>query len=169
MSDKQKLPENTTELLSQIETEWSALMDVVGKLDERQKTAPDAGGWSPKDNLAHLAEWMKFMLDFHMDGQPSHEVMGVTPEVTANWDDDRINQILFERNRARSIEDVLTGLKEVFARAMDRLKSTPFEELLKPRFPDQPGSPSLLEMGILNNTRDHFAEHRETIEKVLMK
>ena len=169
MSDEKELPKNKSELLSQIETEWSALMDVVRKLDGIQMMAPDAGGWSPKDNLAHISEWMKFMLDFHMDGQPSHEVMGVTPEVTANWDDDRINQILFERNRARSVEDVLTGLKDVYAHAMNRLKSTPFEDLLKPRFPDQPGSPSLLEMGILNNTRDHFAEHRETIEKVLGK
>ena len=42
MSDEQKLPGNKTELLSQIETEWSALMDVVGKLDERQMSAPDS-------------------------------------------------------------------------------------------------------------------------------
>jgi hypothetical protein len=60
-------------------------------------------------------------------------------------------------------------LKDVYAHAMDRLKATPYEELLKPRFPDQPGSRSLLEMGILNNTRDHFAEHRATIEKAFRK
>lgn len=51
---------------------------------------------------------------------------------------------------------------------MSRLKATPFEVLLKPRFPGMEDSPSLLEMGVLNNTRDHFAEHRGTIEKVLM-
>jgi hypothetical protein len=167
MSDEQKLPENTTELLSQIETEWSALMDVVGKLDGIQMTSPDAGGWSPKDNLAHISEWMKVMLGYHMDHRPSHEVIGVAPEVAADWDADRINQVFFERNQARTVKDVSSELKEVYGRVMDRLKSTPFEELLKPRFPDQPVGPSLLEMGILNNTRDHFAEHRETMEKVL--
>ena len=169
MSNEQELPKNTAELLSQIEAEWSALMDVVNKLDERQMITPDAGGWSPKENLAHISEWMKVMLGYHMDHRPSHEVIGVAPEVAADWDADRINQVFFERNKVRTVKDVSSELKEVYDRVMDRLKSTPFEELLKPRFPDQPGSPPLLEMGILNNTRDHFAEHRETLEKGLAK
>ncbi len=168
MSAEQGLPGNKAELLSQIEAEWSALMDVVAKLDVTQMITPDAGGWSPKDNLAHISEWLKFMLDRHMGGQTAHAAMGVVPEVIENWDIERINQIFFERNRERSVEDVLQELKTLYARAMDRLGSTSFEEMLKPpHWADQADSPSLLEMGILNNTRDHFAEHRETLEKGL--
>ncbi len=168
MSAQWKLPGNTAELLSQIEAEWSALMDVVAKLDENQMTTPDEGDWSPKDNLAHISEWLKFMLIRHMGGGTAHEAMGVTPEVIGDWDVDRINGVLFERNRDRSTEDVLAELKKLYAMAMDRLASTPFEETLKPpHWADQQSTPSLLEMGILNNTRDHFAEHREAIEKVL--
>ena len=170
MSAQWKLPGNTAELLSQIEAEWSALMDVVAKLDESRMTTPDEGGWSPKDNLAHISEWLKFMLIRHMGGGTAHEAMGVAPEVIGDWDVDRINGVLFERNRDRSTEDVLAELKKLYAMAMDRLASTPFEEMLKPpHWADQPDNPSLLEMGILNNTRDHFAEHREAIEKVLAK
>lgn len=167
MSPEQELPKNKAELLSQIETEWSLLMDVVRKLDGTQMITPDAGGWSPKDNLAHLAEWLKFMLGRHMDKRPAHEVMGVAKEVTDLWDDDRINRIFFEQNRDRSVEDVLTELKNIYMHAMDRLRSTSIEDMLKPLLPDQPDSRSLLEGGILNNTRDHFAEHRKTIEKAL--
>ena len=55
-------PKNTEELLQDIEAEWSALRKVVEKLSPEQMIRPDAGGWSPKDNLAHLAHWERFML-----------------------------------------------------------------------------------------------------------
>ena len=103
-------PKTKEELLSRIAREWDLLISVVAKLDEKQMSTPDAGGWTPKDNLAHLAEWMKILLGYHLDNRPSHEVLGVAPEVTAaDWDYNRINQILFERNRSRSVEDVLVG------------------------------------------------------------
>ncbi len=163
----EEYPKNKTELLSGIEREWSALMNAVAKLDEKQMTTPDAGGWSPKDNLAHLAEWMNILLGYHLDNRPSHEVIGVAPEVTAaDWDYNRINQVLFERNRDRSIEDVLGGLKNVYTRVILRLETTPFEDLLKPRWPEEKDSPSFL-WAVIVNTSEHFAEHRETMEKAL--
>ena len=162
MSDN---PANQAELLSIISREWTALMDVVARLDETQMTTPDDGGWSPKDNLAHLAEWMKILLGYHMDNRPSHEVIGVSPEVTEDWDSNVINGVLFERNRGRSMDDVLDELKRVYAEVCDKIKSTPFESLMKSRWPDDPESPTVL-WAVLVNTRDHFAEHRETMEKV---
>ncbi len=65
------LPKSTAELLNDIDHEWSALMHVVDQLTPEQMTTPDAGGWSPKDNLAHLTEWMKILLGYHMDKRPS--------------------------------------------------------------------------------------------------
>ena len=94
------LPGNISELLEQIGCEWIALMHVVDQLTPEQLTLPDAGGWSPKDNLAHLTEWMKILLGYHMDGLPAHEVVGVSPEMTEEWDMDVINQVLF---RAQSL------------------------------------------------------------------
>ncbi len=159
-------PKNKTELFAHIAHEWDLLLAVVVKLDEAQMTAPDSGGWSPKDNLAHITEWMKILIGYHLDDRPSHEVLGVTPEVTANWDYNRINQVLFERNRHRSVEDVLSELKREYAHVIERLESTPFENLLKPRWPEEKDSPSLL-WAVIANTTEHFAEHRETMEKVL--
>ena len=169
MNEEQGLPRNKAELLSQIEAEWSALMGVVAKLDGTQMITPDAGGWSPKDHLVHISEWMNFMLDRHMDKRPAHVVMSVLPEIIEDWDVDRINKIFFERNRDRAVKDVVDELKTIYARAIEKLTSTPFEDLLRPLLPERADSPSLLVMGILNNTRDHFAEHRETLEKVLAK
>ena len=52
------VPGSMPELLASIEHEWKLLWDVIGRLDETKMLAPDEGGWSPKDNLAHLSEWV---------------------------------------------------------------------------------------------------------------
>ncbi len=64
------------------------------------------------------------------------------------------------------MEDVLDGLKNIYARVILRLESTPFEDLLKPRWPEEKDSPSFL-WAVIVNTSEHFAEHRENIEKAL--
>ncbi|MFZ5904637.1 MAG: ClbS/DfsB family four-helix bundle protein [Chloroflexota bacterium] len=157
-----------TELLSEIEREWKALIDVVNQLTPQQMVTPDAGGWSPKDNLAHLTEWMTTLMGYHMDGRPSHEVMNLDPADTEDWDMDIINARLFERNKERPVEEVLAGLKSKYAELTARLEAMPFEDLLKPRWPDDPEKRPLVNW-ILGDSSEHFAEHREVIEQALSK
>ncbi len=161
-----KLPESSDELMTDIEREWNALMAVVDRLTPEQMTSPDEGGWSPKDNLAHLGEWMNVLMGYHMDKRPSHEVLGVAPEVTEAWDMEVINPVLFERNLERSTAEVLSELRGVYNELFGKLKSMPFEELLKPRHADDPEKRPML-LWVLGDTTEHFAEHRETIEKRL--
>jgi hypothetical protein len=162
------LPKSKAELTSLIEREWSALMDVVAQLSPEQMHTPDEGGWSPKDNLAHLTEWMNILLGYYFDHRPSHKVIGVDPEVTADWDFDVMNEVMFKRDRDQPIRQVLDELKSTYAKVHDRLESTPFEELLKPIFEDDP-TKWLLINGVIGNTSEHFEEHRETIAKILNK
>ncbi len=167
MSDEQFLPGSTSELISFIEREWKSLMEVVERLEKANKlTTPDAGGWSPKDNLAHLTEWMNILMGYHMDKHPAHEVMRVEPEVVRGWDMDVINPVLFERNRNRSTHDVLDELRRVYAELVKKLDALPFEELMKPRRADDPEKRPLL-LWVLGDSAEHFAEHRATIEKML--
>lgn len=160
------IPENKQELMAAIQREWSSLMDVVGRLDERQMTAPDAGGWSPKDNLAHLAEWMNSLMGYHMDKRPAYEVMRIPEQATRGWDMEIINPILFERNRNRSSEEVLGELKRVYNTLISKLEDMSYEELMAPRYPDDPEKRPLI-LWVIGDTSDHFAEHRATIEKML--
>ena len=166
MTDEEWIPGSKAELMSAIRREWKQLMDAVQKLDEQKMTAPDEGGWSPKDNLAHLAEWMNALMGYHMDRRPAHEVMALPEEVTKDWDFEVINPVLFERNRERTVEDVLDQLQQVYGELVDKLEATPFEDLLKPRHADDPEKRPLL-LWILGDTTEHFLEHRETIEKML--
>ena len=164
MSDP--MPQSTPELLSDIEGEWKELWRVVGRLTPEQLLAPDSGGWSPKDNLAHLTEWMKILMGYHLDRRPSHEVVGVPPEVTRDWDMDVINPVLYARNRDRSIDEVVNECRRVYTDLMQKLRSTPFEDLMLPRHADDREKRPVL-LWVLGNTTEHFAEHRATIETLL--
>jgi hypothetical protein len=160
------IPENKNELLAAIRREWKLLMDVVAKLDEKKMTTPDEGGWSPRDNLAHLTEWMNSMMGYHMDRRPPHEVMNLPEEITRGWDMEVINPELFERNKDRSTQDVLDELKRTYETVLAKLESTPFEDLMKPRHADDPEKRPLL-MWVIGDTSGHFEEHRQVIERML--
>lgn len=160
------LPESKADLIARIDREWSVLMDVVDRLSPGQMVVPDEGGWSPKDNLAHLTVWMDILLDYHMDGRPAHEVAGVTPEQAENWDFEAMNQIFFERYRDQPVEEVLYELNKAYERVRARLDAMSFEDLMKPRREDDPEQQPILNW-ILGDTSEHFEEHRKTIEEML--
>jgi len=166
MMADETLPKSKAELMSLIEREWSALMDVVAQLSSAQMLTPDEGGWSPKDNLAHLREWMNILLGYYFDRRPAHEVVGVAPEVTEKWDLEGMNDIMFKRDRHQPIEQVLTELKSIYAKVLARLGSITFDDLMKPRDEDDPRKEPIINW-VIGNTSDHFAEHRETIAKML--
>ena len=166
MSDEEWIPGSKAELMSAIKREWKLLMDVVAKLDEQKMLAPDEGGWSPKDNLAHLSEWMNSMMGYHIDRRPPHEVMRITEEQASGWDMEVINPVLFERNKDRSIEDVMDELKQTYEKVLAKLESMSFDDLMKPRHADDPEKRPLL-MWVIGDTSGHFAEHREVIERML--
>ena len=166
MADEEWVPGSKAELISAIRREWKLLMDVAGKLDEQKMITPDEGGWSPKDNLAHLSEWMNSLMGYHIDRRSPEEVMGLTPEQAKGWDMEIINPVLYERNKERPIEDVLDELKLTYEKLLAKLDSMSFEDLLKPRHADDPTKRPLL-MWVLGDTSEHFAEHREVIQRML--
>ena len=160
------IPQSTSELLSVIEDEWNALMRVVDRLSEQQMVTPDSGGWSPKDNLAHLAEWMRYMKGSYLHKMPAHEAMGIEESTFRGLDENGINAVLLERNRNRSSADVLDGLKSTYADIVETLREIPFPNLMKPLRASGPDKRLVIE-SVLANTSDHFREHRLTIEKAL--
>ena len=162
-----------TALLKSIEREWMALWSVIDRLSPEQMTTLDSGGWSPKDNLAHLTEWIKVLLGYHIDKRPAHEVLGMPEETVKDWDsaigdneETVINPALFERNKNRLTADVLAELEKTYAELITRLEDMSIEDLMKPRRAEDPQKRPLV-LWILGETTEHFAEHRATIEKLL--
>jgi hypothetical protein len=163
---EQWIPGNKRELMSAIKREWKLLMDVVEKLTDEQLTTLDAGGWSPKDNLAHLSEWMNAFMGIHLEHRPEHEVLGISEDRLKGWDMEIINPILFERNRNRPSQDVLDELKQVYERLTAKLESMTFEDMMQPHHEGDLEKRPLI-LWILGDTTEHFSEHRETIEKAI--
>ncbi len=166
--DEQWVPGNKKELISAIEREWKLLINIADKLTDKQMLTPDASGWTPKDNLVHLSEWMNALMGYHLDRRPRHEAMRLPEEVVEAWDFEIINPALFERNRNRSRQDVLDELKKVYEILFAKLDAMSFDDLLKPRHADDPEKRPVL-MWVLGDTTEHFLEHRETIEKAINK
>jgi hypothetical protein len=166
MAEEEWVPGSKAELMSAVRREWKLLMNVVEKLDEQKMTTPDENGWSPKDNLAHLSEWMNSLMGYHIDKRPAEEVMRLTPEQTKDWDMEVINPVLYDRNKDRPIEDVMDELRQTYEKLLAKLDTMSFEDLLEPRHPNDPEKRPLL-LWVLGDTTEHFAEHRETIEKML--
>ena len=85
---------DTAELLAGIEHEWQLLIQLAQTLTDEQMQTPDAGGWTPQDNLSHVAEWMKILLGYYLGGRPAHRVIGVFEAIVRDWDMEVINPIL---------------------------------------------------------------------------
>jgi len=164
-SDYSIPPRDKAELMQRIEREWTALQRAIEGLGDEQMNVPDTGGWSIKDNLAHLAAWERFMRLHHLRDLPPHEVMGVDQATFEQVDENGLNAILFERNRSRSIADVLAGLNRSHADVLPDLEPMSFADLMKQRFPGDPEARPLIDW-VIGNTYDHYREHRAAIEKL---
>ncbi len=165
MSDN-PTPQSKEELMAQIEREWNLLLGVIAKLSPDQMTKPDPGGWSPKDNLAHLSAWMNFLQRAYLGGEPSHAVMGIEERKFKELDEDGINAVIFERNRNRSVDDILNEIKKTYHETLQTLGRTSYADLMKPLKPDDPQKRPIIGW-VTGNTSGHFAEHRGYIERIL--
>ena len=158
-------PQSKEELMSEIKREWDALMQVVNCLTPDQMTTPDSGGWSPRDNLAHLSAWMNIMLKSYLGGMPAHQAMGIDEQKLKELDEDGENAVIFERNRGRSTEEVLSELKDTYNETVKTLRAMDFQNLLKAFKGDNPQTLAIDR--VRGNTSEHFKEHRVIIGRAL--
>ena len=157
-------PQSMSDLLARIRAEWSALLAAVEALSPEQMTTPDAGGWSPKDNLAHLTAWEQWLLRYHLGGEPAHQVLLMDEATFDRLDETSINALLYERSRDRSAESVLSELKDTHSRVLATLERMSFDDLLAARYADDPQHRPVLDW-VIGNTYEHIQEHRQTIER----
>jgi len=158
------LPRDKTDLVERIQREWSALMRAIEELTPEQMSAPMSGGWSVKDNLAHLAAWEQFLVHHHLKGQPPHQAMQMDAETFERLDETAINAMIRERNRHRAVADVLADLQRSHAQVLQALEPMSFDDLMQPHYPDDPERRPLIGW-VIGNTYEHYTEHRQNIER----
>ena len=153
-----QLPQNTTELLQQIDQDWTQLMNAVAALTVEQVITPNADGWTVKDHLAHLAHWEQWLLRYHLNGEPAHSILEVDAEEITEFQVDQINELVRQRSRSRPLDETLHDLHETHAQVVTTLTAMPFDKLLQPRYADEPDKGPTLNW-VIGNTYEHYQEH----------
>ncbi len=165
-NDYSALPGDKVALIARIQHEWAALQQAIAQLNPAQMNKPDAGGWSIKDNLAHLSSWENFLRLYHLQGQLPHEVLQLDKQTFEQLDENGLNQILFQRHQVRSVDDVLADLERTHVLLLADLEQLSYNDLIQPRYPDDPEARPLLGW-VIGNTYEHYQEHRTTIQKFI--
>lgn len=159
--DDQGFIDSTADLLARIQRAWDALWATLDGLSEEQLLQSDAGGWSIKDNLAHLTAWERYLMLHHLQGRPLDEALGLDKTiVTAHIDE--INAGLFAANCDRALADVVESAHAVHQQLVACLADVPFEQLLRVQFTDSPLTGPVLDR-VVGNTFDHYEEHMDAI------
>jgi hypothetical protein len=156
------------ELLELVRHEYAALEQTIGLLSEAQLTAPIDGSWSAKDILAHMAAWQQIMLEFHIGGRPFEQA---APGITASYqtdDVDTINEALHQRDRERTLAQVLDTFRRSHQRTLATIEGMSEADLFRPYTPPgrDPSDGGQLINWIAGDTYEHYMEHRETIARV---
>jgi hypothetical protein len=163
--DYSELPGTKEELLDRIRREWTRMERAYQGLSEAQMSVLDSGGWSIKDNLAHLAEWHRFLRLYHLRNQPPHEVMGVDAESFETLGEDGLNDVLFRRNRDRAAAEIAAALRSSYEQVLADLEGMTLEDLMQPHYADDPEKRPLIGW-VIGNTYDHYLDHGGAIARL---
>jgi uncharacterized damage-inducible protein DinB len=137
------------DLLDQVRTAHGQLEQALAALSPEQMEAEGAiGGWSVKATLGHVTWWEQVPLHA-LRGEPDENLLP-----SEEWNTDRANAVLFERNQARSLDDVLTTFHSSYTELLRELEAMPAARLDEA----SPYGGSLLEL-IAGNTYAHYDEH----------
>lgn len=117
-------------LLETIETRWDELMAAIDGLSDDELQQPGVvGEWSVKDILAHVTTWeleaLKHLPEIAAD-KPQQRYKDVYGGL------DAFNALTFQRNRARSLDDVRTRMTDTHTRLLAYLETVP-DDLLHSR------------------------------------
>ncbi len=167
-------PPTVQDVLESTEREWTALQASFSDLDDSQMTVAGAEGWSVKDELAHVAAWARGLAAL-VRKERRYPPMGLPEDAAPNKVGiENINQRIFERNRDRSLDEVLAELEAAHLDALSAVSELSDEDLLRPFDDYQPqdrrpdGHIPILWL-IAGNTYGHYAEHRKTITDMWSK
>jgi hypothetical protein len=103
------------------------------------------------------------MLLHYLQGLAPHAAMQIDQARFERLDEDGINAILYERNRNRSITDILDDLHRTHAQVLAALEPMTYDDLMKPLYADDPQKRPLIGW-VIGNTYEHYQEHRKVIQ-----
>jgi hypothetical protein len=149
-------------LMDRIELGFTELQRLARSLDAEAAAKPHGeGAWTVKDMLLHIADWEEIFVRFHLGGEPLDEVIGMEGAEYRVTSFDVINDHLFKRNQAFSLDQVKARLEETHQRFLEVLKTFPEEDLHQPHPRLSTGEAANLNWidYIAANSYEHYQEH----------
>lgn len=159
-------PSTRAELLTRIDSDLAALMDVVDALDETVREQSGAcGQWSVKDLMAHLDAWHELFLTWEQQGraggQPDMPAPGLSWKQTPE-----LNERIWQRARHDGWDDVRARLHDSHARVRDVVAAYADDDLFAKRRYRWTGSTSVGSYAV-SATTSHYDWARTQIRRFL--
>ncbi len=162
------LPTTVAELQERVHTARDALERAIAGLGEQAMIVPGPEGWSIKDHLAHIVTWEQLSLLAHFRKQSFAEAAGLSSDeaaALAQQGTDAMNAFFFERNRNRSLDEVLAAFHSSYNEVQTIIAGLDDAALAAPSNPYAPEAGSLVSL-ILSDTHDHYQGHTPLIEAI---
>lgn len=145
--------ERKADLIARVRASHTQLERALAALDPAQLEAEGTvGGWSVKATLGHITWWEQVALHA-LTGEPDEDILP-----GEEWDIDRANARLFERNRSRPLGDVLADFERSSIALLRAVEAMPAARLDEP----SPYGGPLADL-IAGNTYEHYDEHASAI------
>ena len=142
------------ETLRSKRAEWDA---VLAEIPAAQMDEPGvAGEWSVKDIIAHVAyheRWYADRLHESLRGEK------YAPTAIDRMDFDERNDLIFQQNRHRPVEDVLAESRLVFQRLVEAVEAHAEEFLIEPQHFEGAPEPVAVWKMLRGDVYDHYGQH----------
>jgi hypothetical protein len=157
-------PTMKSDLLSRIADGYGALAATVNAMPPRELTLPTLhGGWSVKDEVAHVTFWEARVLTVMQaalaGNEPPH------PPLVGNAEKiETLNAEVVATSRQRGLDDVLADMERTHAAFVHTVEQLPDDALFDARrFAWMGGEP--LAVAIAGDTYEHYPEHIRNIQR----
>lgn len=142
--------DRTSFLLNLLQTEHTQLENLLNSLSpEQMLQAGVTGSWSIKDVLAHLTWWEQAMISELLYGVELDPGLGEEP-----WSTERANALTVEAQRQTPLSEVLDNFHRSYQQTLHMIENLSASVLADDE----------IYTHLLNNTGNHYAEHRRWIE-----
>ena len=145
-----------TDLVEDIEGQHARLMEILGEVPQDQYEVGGVwgDGWSIKDLIAHLTEWLNLFHGWHEAG-----LQGRTPHLPSpgyKWSETpTLNRAIWAKHQAKDVGAVLRDFDRAHSRVLSLIKSLAPPDLLEPgRFAWTGKNPLITYVGA--NTASHY-------------